>query len=125
MENVPVPEISEETVEVVEPCDKKISQESIVEQITDVPATGEQIVSVPVPVMFEEIVDVAKLFSLGVPQKGIFERTCKRIMDVPAHQVMKEIVEVFELIPQERVKQCTVKLTDDQNKQQLQDNQQQ
>ena len=35
----------------------------------------------------------------------------------PAHQVMEEIVEVFELIPQERVKQCTVKQTDDQNKQ--------
>ena len=37
----------------------------------------------------------------------------------------EEIVEVFQLIPQERVNQCTVKQTDDQNKQQLQDNQQQ
>ena len=30
----------------------------------------------------------------------------------------EKIVEVFELIPQERVKQCTVKQTDDQSKQQ-------
>ena len=49
-----------ETFEVVKPCGKKIPEESIVEQIPDVPATGEQIVSVPVPVMFEETVDVAK-----------------------------------------------------------------
>ena len=40
----------------VKPCDKKIPQESTVEQITDVPATGEEILSVPVLVMFEEIV---------------------------------------------------------------------
>ena len=57
--------------------------------------------------MFEEIVDVAKLFSLD------------------AYQVMEEIVEVFELIPQERVKQCTAKQTDNQNTQQVQDNEQQ
>ena len=67
--------------------------------------------------MFEEIVDRAKLFSLDMPQKGILKRTCEQIMDVPAHQVMEEIVEVFELIPQERLKQCAVKQTDDQNKQ--------
>ena len=86
---MPVPEILEETVEVVKPCDKKIPQESTVEQITDVPATSEQIVCATVPVMFEEVVDVVKLFTPDVPQRGICERTCEQIMDVPAHQVMR------------------------------------
>ena len=89
--NVPVPEILEE------PCDQEIPQERIVEHVTDVPATGEQIVSVLVLVIFEEIVDVVKLFSLDVPQKWIFERTCEQIVDV--------IREVVELISQERIQQ--------------------
>ena len=38
--NVPVPEVLEETVEGVKPCDQEIPQESIVAQITDVPATA-------------------------------------------------------------------------------------
>ena len=41
----------------------------------------------------------------------------------PLLKSRKEIVEVFELIPQERVKSGAVKQTDDQNTQQLQDNQ--
>ena len=53
------------------------------------------------------------------------ERIVEQVMDVPVPQATGEIVEAFELIPQERVKQCTGKQTDDQNKQQLQDNQQQ
>ena len=44
-------------------------------------------------------------------------------MDVPVPQVMGEIVEAFELIPQERVENYAVKQTDDRNKQQLQDHQ--
>ena len=45
-------------------------------------------------------------------------------VDVPVPQAMEEIVGALEPIPQECVKQCTVKQTDYQNKQQLQDNQQ-
>ena len=41
----------------------------------------------------------------------------------PLLKSWKEIVEVFELILQERVKSGAVKQTDDQNTQQLQDNQ--
>ena len=41
-QRVNVPEILEEIVEVVKPLDLEIPQERIVEQITDVPATGER-----------------------------------------------------------------------------------
>ena len=44
-------------------------------------------------------------------------------LDVHAPHVMGEIVEVFELIPQERDKNCAVKQTDDQNTHRQQDNQ--
>ena len=89
--------LSEQFGKCTKPCDHEIPQERIVEQITDV----------------------------HVPQKGSFEKTGEQIMDVQVHQAMEEIGEAFELIPQECVKQCTVKQTDDQKEQHLQDNQQQ
>ena len=86
---------SEQFGKCLKSCDHEIPQERIVEQITDV----------------------------HVPQKGSFERTCEQSMDVPVPQTMGEVVEAFELIPQERMQNCAVTQTDIQNKQQLQDNQ--
>ena len=89
-----VPQILEETVEVVQ----GIPWECIFERI------NEQTVDVPVPQRMEEIVDVEKL----VPQQRLQRRIVEQVVDVLIRQLMEETIEVVKVVYPERVSERVV-----------------
>ena len=89
-----VPQILEETVEVVQ----GIPWECIFERI------NEQTVDVPVPQRMEEIVDVEKL----VPQQRLQRRIVGQVVDVLIRQLMEETIEVVKVVYPERVSERVV-----------------
>ena len=70
---MPVPQIMEEIVEVIQ----LVRQERILERIV------EEIIDVPVPQVMEEITEFVKL----LPQERVQNRTVEQIVDVPVPQI--------------------------------------
>ena len=75
------------------PAYNQVRQEQILEQIVHV--------SVP---QVQEIAEFVKV----IPQERVLERIAKQIVDIPIPQIVEEIVDVAQIIPQDRFQQCTV-----------------
>ena len=130
VEDVPVPQIQEQILEVANVFPPELISERIIEQVHDVPVPliQEQILEVaeisprrriperivehtsdvPAPQIREQIVEVVK----NIPQERISERIAEQIVDVPTPQILEEIVEAISA-PHEQVQQQTVKQIND------------
>ena len=69
-------------------------EQDTVEVVTD--CNAEQIVDVPVPRIREEVIQ-------HTPQDRISNRSSEQTIDIPIRQILENIVEVIQLILQERV----------------------